>query len=77
MVLKLQGLLKMEFKEKKIPKDPNDLQPGDLGCDSRAPRKKRSQNEREGLVLSHATAALIFLLRTYWLIPTCIGSYWL
>lgn len=43
MVLKLQGLLQLEFKEKKIPKNPNDLEPGDLGCDSRAPRKKRSE----------------------------------
>lgn len=39
MVLKLQGLLKLEYKEKKIANDPNDLEPGDLGCDSRAPRR--------------------------------------
>lgn len=44
MVLKLQGLLKLEFKEKKIDKDPNDLEPGDLGCDSRAPRRVGARN---------------------------------
>ena len=51
MVLKLQGLLKLEFKEKKIPHNPNDLQPGDLGCDSRAPRKRRAANEQGACVL--------------------------
>ena len=40
LVLKLQGLLKMEFQEKKLKKNPNDLPKGDLGCESRAPRKK-------------------------------------
>lgn len=44
MVLKLQSLLLMEFKEKKILRNPNDLEPGDLGCDSRAPRKPRGTN---------------------------------
>lgn len=44
MVLKLQGLLKLEFHEKKIERDPNDLEPGDLGCDSRAPRRVGARN---------------------------------
>lgn len=44
MVLKLQGLLMLEFKAKKIQRNPNDLEPGDLGCDSRAPRKQRAKN---------------------------------
>lgn len=39
--LKLQGLLKTEFQEKTLKKNPNDLSRGDLGCvESRAPRKK-------------------------------------
>ena len=41
LVMKLQELLKLEFKEKKLSKNPNDLKKGDLGCDSRAPRKPR------------------------------------
>lgn len=44
MVLKLQGLLKLEYEEKKMDKNPNDLPSGDLGCDSRAPRKARAKN---------------------------------
>lgn len=44
LVLKLQGLLLEEFKERKIANNPNDLSPGDLGFDSRAPRKERSAN---------------------------------
>lgn len=43
MVLKLQGLLRLEYNEKKIQTDPNDLAPGDLGCDSRAPRRVRAK----------------------------------
>lgn len=48
MVLKLQGLMLMEFKEKKIPMNPNDLHLGDLGCDSRAPRKQRAPKNNAG-----------------------------
>lgn len=44
LVLKLQGLLVKEFEEKKLANNPNDLSPGDLGCDSRAPRKARVAN---------------------------------
>lgn len=44
LVLKLQGLLKLEYKEGKIARNPNDLEPGDMGCDSRAPRVRRSTN---------------------------------
>lgn len=42
LVLKLQELLKLEYREKIIDEDPNDLRAGDLGCDSRAPRKKHT-----------------------------------
>lgn len=45
LVLKLQGLLEIEFKEGKISNDPNDLQLGDMGCDSRAPRIRRAANK--------------------------------
>ena len=46
LVRKLQSLLKMEFGEKKIPNDPDDLEEGDLGLESRAaraPRQSRAQ----------------------------------
>ena len=42
LVLRLQELLKLEWKEKKLLKNPNDLKKGDLGCVSRAPRKQRA-----------------------------------
>jgi ribosomal protein S18 acetylase RimI-like enzyme len=42
-VMKLQGLMELEFKEKKIDKNPNDLKKGDLGCDSRAPRTAKAR----------------------------------
>ena len=41
LVLKLQSLLKMEFAENKFPDDPDDLEEGDLGLESRAPRAPR------------------------------------
>ena len=41
LVRKLQSLLKMEFGEKKIPNDPDDLEEGDLGLESRAARALR------------------------------------
>ena len=44
LVLKLQGLLQLEFAEKKLAVNPNDLAPGDMGCDSRAPRRARARN---------------------------------
>jgi len=40
-VRKLQALLKMEFAENKIENDPDDLEEGDLGLESRAPRAPR------------------------------------
>jgi hypothetical protein len=46
LVRKLQSLLKMEFGEKKIPNDPDDLEEVDLGLESRAaraPRQSRAQ----------------------------------
>jgi hypothetical protein len=43
LVMKLQGLMELEFKEKKIDKNPNDLKKGDLGCDSRAPRTVKAR----------------------------------
>ena len=46
LVLKLQSLLKKEFAERKIDKDPDDLEEGDRGLEShaaRAPRQSRAQ----------------------------------
>jgi ribosomal protein S18 acetylase RimI-like enzyme len=45
LVLKLQALLELEFKEGKLAKRPNDLKKGDLGCDSRAPRKQQAPRQ--------------------------------
>ena len=41
LVRKLQALLKMEFADGIIDKDPDDLEEGDLGLESRAPRAPR------------------------------------
>ena len=46
LVLKLQSLLKMEFAENKFPDDPDDLEEGDLGLESRAPRAPRQSRAR-------------------------------
>jgi len=43
LVRKLQSLLKKEFAERKIDKDPDDLEEGDRGLESRAPRQSRAQ----------------------------------
>ena len=46
LVLKLQSLLKKEFAERKIDKDPDDLEESDRGLESRAaraPRQSRAQ----------------------------------
>ena len=43
LVMKLQGLMELEYKEKVLKKNPNDLAKGDLGCDSRAPRKAKAR----------------------------------
>ena len=48
LVLKLQGLLQLEFAEKKLAVNPNDLAPGDMGCDSRAPRRARARAPNPG-----------------------------
>lgn len=42
LVLKLQSCLKKEWAEGIIKADPNDLEKGDLGCESCAPRRKRA-----------------------------------
>lgn len=61
MVLKLQGLLKLEYHEKKIASDPNDLQPGDLGCDSRAPRRVGARRNPGDCSSSALPSSLVML----------------
>ena len=39
---KLQSLLKKEFAERKLDKDPDDLEEGDRGLESRVVRRRRS-----------------------------------
>ena len=43
LVLKLQALMKLEYLEGKLSSDPNDLEEGDLGCASRAPRRRKAK----------------------------------
>jgi hypothetical protein len=43
LVLKLQALMKLEYLEGKLSSDPNDLEDGDLGCASRAPRRRKAK----------------------------------
>lgn len=50
-----------EFREKKIPNNPNDLAPGDLGCDSRAPRKERAKNNPGTTSCMHTDLLLLGL----------------
>ena len=58
LVRKLQSLLKMEFGEKKIPNDPDDLEEGDLGLESRAARAPRqSRAQKAAPSDSHEAAA--------------------
>ena len=47
-VRKLQALLKMEFAERIIDKDPEDLKEGDHGLESRAPRRARKAAPSNG-----------------------------
>ena len=47
-VRKLQALLKMEFAERIIDKDPEDLKEGDHGLESRAPRRAQKAAPSDG-----------------------------
>ena len=42
MILKLQSLLREEFEAGNMTADPDDLPPGDLGCDGRAKGKRKA-----------------------------------